>query len=320
MLVGARAMGGMLTHHGSVACIQHASYLHLHTACKGRHGGLPLSLQAAARSLLARSHTYITPASLKRALDAHSAAFQGAFQQVWHPFDMHGAAMGPRLHPQWPLPGRTARSPSGVHARTLLQLPLTILLVNRPFPQDAHELFCGLLDLLQSEVLAREVGSCWRCAACLHPPVAGRACSTIRQLCWPCNQHLSPTPLKHITVQMRRLGRAQVRISETADPAARNFSFAVSPAGGLSCVAFSGTVAALWCSCLAVGLVSGDAPLATWHCQAPIAMPTHCHAFSSWHAMHPSHFLSCLCRCSTSWSAARAGAPAGWLKNTCTCR
>ncbi len=29
-----------------------------------------------------RSHMYITPAGLKRALDAHSAAFQGAFQQV----------------------------------------------------------------------------------------------------------------------------------------------------------------------------------------------------------------------------------------------
>jgi hypothetical protein len=48
--------------------------------------------------------------------------------------------------------------------------------------QDAHELFCGLLDLLQSEVLAREA---------------------------------------------RRLSRTCIRISETADPAARNFSFAV---------------------------------------------------------------------------------------------
>ena len=53
--------------------------------------------------------------------------------------------------------------------------------------QDAHELLCGLLDLVQSEVLAREA---------------------------------------------RLLGRTRVRISETVDPAARNFSFAVSGLGG----------------------------------------------------------------------------------------
>ena len=50
-------------------------------------------------------------------------------------------------------------------------------------PQDAHEFFCGLLDVLQGEVLAVEAG---------------------------------------------RLGRQLIRISETADPAARSFSFAVS--------------------------------------------------------------------------------------------
>lgn len=48
--------------------------------------------------------------------------------------------------------------------------------------QDAHELFCGLLDSLQTEVLAREAA---------------------------------------------RLGRTRIRVSETSDPAARNFGFAV---------------------------------------------------------------------------------------------
>ncbi|KAI3436489.1 hypothetical protein D9Q98_005906 [Chlorella vulgaris] len=71
---------------------------------------------------------YISPANLKRALDAATSAFQGAFQQ------------------------------------------------------DAHELFCGLLDSLQTEVLAREAA---------------------------------------------RLGRTRIRVSETSDPAARNFGFAV---------------------------------------------------------------------------------------------
>ncbi|PSC75195.1 UPF0187 chloroplastic [Micractinium conductrix] len=71
---------------------------------------------------------YLTPASLKRALDAASSAFHGTLQQ------------------------------------------------------DAHELLCSLLDAVQGEVLAREVA---------------------------------------------RLGRMRVAISETADPGARNFGFAV---------------------------------------------------------------------------------------------
>lgn len=49
-------------------------------------------------------------------------------------------------------------------------------------PQDAHEFFCGLLDVLQQEVVGAEAA---------------------------------------------RLGRPLVRISETDDPAARSFSFAV---------------------------------------------------------------------------------------------
>ncbi|KAL4457464.1 hypothetical protein ABPG75_012329 [Micractinium tetrahymenae] len=76
----------------------------------------------------ARLDRHIKPASLKRALDASSAAFRGTFQQ------------------------------------------------------DAHELFVALLEGVQREVLVREVA---------------------------------------------RLGRSRVRVSETADPAARNFSFAV---------------------------------------------------------------------------------------------
>lgn len=230
----------------------------------------PPSLQAVARSLLARSHTYITPASLKRALDAHSAAFQGAFQQVCGSFDVHG---------RWPGAVLAAASAAGQSCTLSLGHVPVLLCSSASLPfcvtglctQDAHELFCGLLDLLQSEVLAREVGSWWRCTACMLPPVAGTSrswvCGTIMQLCWPHNQQPSPVPLKQLSqfaVQVRRLGRPQVRISETADPAARNFSFAVSTAGGLSCVPCSGgTGATLWCSCVAVGFVSGDAPLAT---------------------------------------------------------
>ncbi len=51
--------------------------------------------------------------------------------------------------------------------------------------QDAHELFCGLLDLLQSEVLAREVRTCTKRvvhtlhfldAACRLPQVFLNSC------------------------------------------------------------------------------------------------------------------------------------------------
>ncbi|GAB4820867.1 hypothetical protein N2152v2_007913 [Parachlorella kessleri] len=83
----------------------------------------------AAKEDSCREAQRIVPVSLKRAMGARMAAFEGAFQQ------------------------------------------------------DAHEFFCGLLDVLQGEVLAVDAG---------------------------------------------RLGRQLIRISETADPAARSFSFAVS--------------------------------------------------------------------------------------------
>lgn len=165
-----------------------------------------------------RSH--IKPSSLKRALDASSAAFRGTLQQVGraaHSLSCCGRARmrsrEKKVARRRTLPAshlRGARYKAIAHSTCwpLLpagrpvagcwqagRLPLAGCGYHPPHPssrrpcrppplQDAHELFVSLLEGVQREVLAREVA---------------------------------------------RLGRSRVRASETVDPGARSFGFAVRP-------------------------------------------------------------------------------------------
>ena len=136
-------------------------------------------------------------------------------------------ARGDRLAQQCPACLPLASPPPCLLTSLPARLPARVpALPVTPPRQDAHELFCGLLDLLQSEVLAREA---------------------------------------------RRLARTCIRISETADPAARNFSFAVGLLAATATASYLLSAMAVPCL-LAPGAACRD--LAAWATAAASRTPS----------------------------------------------